>query len=55
MQTFVKISTEKTTTLALEPVDTIEVVKEKTQDKEGIPLDSNVCSLTESNCKMAVV
>ena len=55
MQTFIKISTEKMTTLELEPVDTIEVVKEKTQDKEGIPLDSNVCSLTESSCKMAVV
>ena len=33
MQIFVKISTEKTTTLELEPVDTIEVVKAKTQDK----------------------
>ena len=55
MQIFVKISTEKTTTLELEPADTIEVVKAKTQDKEGISLDSNVCSLTGSSCKMAVV
>ena len=33
MQIFVKISIEKTTTLELEPADTIEVVKGKTQDK----------------------